>query len=230
MLNKYQSYSSFDINQLFRSDYKSTRKLNRPGNLRNPLVLFQLIPPFTKTCFATDSSVLSNESGIGSLHPSYSTKLLNTTYNSTNHIDIPSTTKEVAHDLTTVSPISNADQSKYKGSSIETQYQKQFERVAAKKTDTDRSSFSKLFYNPLGRVSYRCIQRPPVVQNMYDFVDEANDLDKNSKEGNISSDDDSIKSVYSDSQSIKTEEFSNVFNKYVALTNIHLGTHDIQYT
>lgn len=203
MLNKYRSYSSFDLNQVLRNEYKSPRKPNKP-----------------------DSSVLSNESGLGSLYPSYSTKLLNTTYNSTSHLD--TNLKDVVQDLTTISTkstASNKNNRQSKNSTIESQYQRQFERVVLKKTADFNCNLKKFHYNP-EKVNYRNIQRPPKAPNPYD---KPNDLDKNNNDDNTS-DDDTIKSVFSDNQSIKTEEFSNVFNKYVALTNTNLEMHDIQYT
>lgn len=207
MLNKYRSYSSFDLNQVLRNEYKSPRKPNKP-----------------------DSSVLSNESGLGSLYPTYSAKLLNTTYNSTSHLD--TNLKDAVLDLTTISTKSTAsnrnNNSQSKNSTIESQYQRQFERVVLKKPADLNCNLNKFHYNP-EKVNYRNIQRPPQAPNPHDFADKPNDSDKNNNDDNTS-DDDTIKSVFSDNQSIKTEEFSNVFNNYVALTNTNLEMHDIQYT
>lgn len=103
---------------------------------------------------------------------------------------------------------------------MENQYEKQFER--RDKSDQNERNFKRYYYNE-ENLSYRAI-RPAEDLNVISQNDEHND----SQNGNVlsSDDDDTIKSVYSDTQSIRTEDFSNVFNKYVALTNKNLEIHD----
>ncbi len=103
---------------------------------------------------------------------------------------------------------------------MENQYEKQFER--RDKPDQNERNFKKYYYNEES-LSYRKIC-PAEDLN----VNSRNGGNNDSRNSNVlsSDDEDTIKSVYSDSQSIRTEDFSNVFNKYVSLTNKNLEMHD----
>ena len=106
---------------------------------------------------------------------------------------------------------------------MENQYEKQFER--RDRSEQAERNFKKYYYNE-ETLNYRCI-RPAEELNVTPTNHQQNNSCINNDNVLSSSDDeDTIKSVYSDTRSIRTEDFSNVFNKYVALTNKNLEMHD----
>lgn len=160
-----------------------------------------------------DNSVGSHcESGLGSIYQSNKstpsskeTRLQPEAIFTANHTHLNSTFKSTNQDRTINSASCHF---------MENQYEKQFER--RDKSEQNERNFKKYYYNE-ENLNYRSIRSPRMTSTKQ----------KECQNGNVMSDDeDTIKSVYSETQSIRTEDFSNVFNKYIALTNKNLEMHD----
>ena len=132
--------------------------------------------------------------------------LVSKSTNIINNINIQSISLNDLNDTCDQESLKDKEIYKSTDRSMESQYEKQFERIEKIEVKRSLKKFNNVEENA-------CNQSKP--------TNELSGILKKKKpiDNDVSDDEDTIKSSLSDCQSIKTEDFSTVFNKYIIYAN-----------